>query len=80
MVDCTLLEEACTDMKVVVAINPKGNICSIVKEGAGALDASLLADMLDIKDIALNIFKGTNVVLAKEDLRFESGIAAVGFL
>jgi len=68
IVDATLEEELCVNARLTIAINKKGNVCSIQKGGAGGLDPSLLHDMMSsAKKIGLAIIEKLDVVLKEEE-------------
>ncbi|KAJ3191337.1 Exosome complex component RRP42 [Irineochytrium annulatum] len=46
VMDPTLLEELCSDARLTVAVNRKGNVCCVQKGGGGAIEPSLLAEMI----------------------------------
>lgn len=80
VVDCSLLEESCVEAKIIVAMNRNGNICSIMKDGKGSVEPSLLADMLLVKDVSMNMFEEIGKLLNLEEKRVEGGQTSVGFL
>lgn len=86
VVDPCLEEELCMEARLTVAINAKGNICSIQKGGAEmGLNPSELNKMLQsARKIGLSLLNKLNQVLEKnERAREEAGGAqsiAVGFL
>jgi len=68
IVDATLEEELCINARLTIAINKKGNVCSIQKGGSGGLDPSLLHDMmLSAKKIGLSIIEKLDHVLKEEE-------------
>lgn len=42
IVDATLVEQQCSEGKVVVAANPQGEVCLVQKGGGGEVDALVL--------------------------------------
>ncbi|OZJ04897.1 hypothetical protein BZG36_02510 [Bifiguratus adelaidae] len=67
-VDAAPLEELCADVRLMVSVNEKGNICSMQKGGSGSIEPTLLNEMLNSSQtIALAIIKAQNIQLEEEE-------------
>lgn len=67
IVDPNPLEELSSTAKVTVAVNPKGNICTIQKTGRGGIDPSLLSEMIQsARTIGTSLIKALDEGLKKE--------------
>ncbi|KAJ3317864.1 hypothetical protein HDU76_001031 [Blyttiomyces sp. JEL0837] len=80
VVDPTPLEELCSDARVTVAVNRKGNICALQKGGQGGIEPSLLQEMIQsAKTIAMQTMKNMDTALSAEKERIRTKQPAVGF-
>ncbi|KAJ3045489.1 Exosome complex component RRP42 [Rhizophlyctis rosea] len=67
VVDATLLEELCSNAKLRVAVNRRGNLCLVQKGGVGGIEPSLLAEMIQTsKTIAAELIKALDAILEEE--------------
>ncbi|KAI8616467.1 ribosomal protein S5 domain 2-type protein [Chytriomyces sp. MP71] len=68
VLDPSPLEEKCSDVQLTVAINRKGLPCSIHKIGAGSIEPSLLAAMIqDAKEQGLALFRELDHTFARAE-------------
>lgn len=46
--DATLVEQQCSEVEVVVAANPQGEVCLVQKGGGGEVDALVLLGCVEV--------------------------------
>jgi len=68
VVDSTLEEELCMQVRLTVGINKDGNICGILKGGKGGIDPSSLYEMIQSsRKIGQTLLNKLNDALRKEE-------------
>jgi len=69
IVDATAMEELCTDTKIIIAVNKKGEICAMQKSLCGSLNPSLLTEMIrTAKDIGKILIINLDTTLEHEQV------------
>ncbi|KAF9919042.1 Exosome complex component RRP42 [Lobosporangium transversale] len=67
IVDATLLEELCTEAKLVVAVNRAGEICGLQKNHDGSIEPSLLLEMIQVgKTMGQALIKNLDAKIKEE--------------
>jgi len=67
-VDTRIEEELCMSVRLTVAIDSKGQICTIQKGGKGGLEQSLVLEMLNsARKIGINLLEQLNKALKHEE-------------
>jgi exosome complex component RRP42 len=75
IVDASLMEEQCTDSKIVVAVDSSGSVCHVFKDGTGVVEPSLLKDMFyNSQSIAKNLDFKLMEVLNEVDMDQEEDL------
>ena len=68
VLDATPVEELCSDVRLYVSVNPKGNICTITKEGPGGFDPSSLSDMFETaQSAAKDLFTRMGLMMKQQE-------------
>lgn len=81
VLDATPMEELASDVKLMVAVNRQGRLCSVQKHGDGSLEPMLLTEMVRSAQKACRaLLADVDKVLAIEEARLEGGEDAAGFL
>ena len=61
------MEELCSDSKLTIAINAKGHICSLGKDGYGGISPSLLTEMMmNAQELGMRLIKQHKVQLEED--------------
>ncbi|KAJ3377290.1 Exosome complex component RRP42, partial [Lobulomyces angularis] len=80
ILDSTPLEDNCSEARLMVSINRKGQICSVQKDGTGAIEPTLLTEMIrSAQTKGKLILNNLDLVLSNEEKRIENLIECVGF-
>ena len=80
VLDATPLEEFCSDARLTVAMTQSGRICGIQKNDTGALEPSMVKEMMSVVlSYAPQLFSTVDAALLNQDVRIQSKIKSVGF-
>jgi exosome complex component RRP42 len=55
IIDPTILEELCSQVTLTVGVNKDGAVCGIQKGGNGSIEPSLLTEMIQVKQMHMNV-------------------------
>lgn len=81
VLDASPMEDMSADVRVMVAVNREGRVCSVQKDGFGYLEPFLLTEMIQTAQKAGGkVIAGLDVILVNEEARLESGPFVSGFL